>query len=73
MQNFMEIGPVVFAGEYLGIKIGCSSYNTTKPVYRIWFSSNRVTNMHAVCPFDPLLYYVQLAIGQNAPLTNLIF
>ena len=32
MQNFMEIGPVVFAGEYLGMKIGCSSYNTSKPV-----------------------------------------
>ena len=32
MQHFMEIGPVVFAGEYLGIKIGCSSYNTSKPV-----------------------------------------
>ena len=32
MQNFMEIGLVVFAGEYLGIKIGCSSYNTSKPV-----------------------------------------
>ena len=33
MQNFMEIGPVVFAGEYLGMKIGCSSYNTSKPVH----------------------------------------
>ena len=32
MQNFMGIGPVVFAGEYLGMKIGCSSYNTSKPV-----------------------------------------
>ena len=28
----MEIGPVVFASEYLGIKIGCSSNNTSKPV-----------------------------------------
>ena len=32
MQNFREIGPVVFAGEYLGMKIGCSSYSTSKPV-----------------------------------------
>ena len=32
MQHFMEIGPVVFAGEYLGIKIGYSSYYTSKPV-----------------------------------------
>ena len=32
MQNFMEIGPVVFAGECVSIKIGCSSYNTSEPV-----------------------------------------
>ena len=28
MQNFMEIGPIVFAGECVGTKIGCLSYNT---------------------------------------------
>ena len=32
MQNFMGIGPVVFAGEYVSMKIGCASYNTSKPV-----------------------------------------
>ena len=35
MQNFMEIGPVVFAAEYVGMKNGCTSYNTSKPVYHI--------------------------------------
>ena len=39
MQNFMGIGPVVFAGEYLGMKIGCSSYNTSKPV-DLFFRTN---------------------------------
>ena len=28
----MEIDPVIVAGEYLGMKIGCSSYITSKPV-----------------------------------------
>ena len=32
MQNFMEIGPVVFAAEYVGMKNGCTSYNTSQPV-----------------------------------------
>ena len=33
MQNFMETGPVVCSGEYVGMKSGCSSYNTSKPVF----------------------------------------
>ena len=28
----MEIGPVAFAGECVSIRIGCASYNTSKPV-----------------------------------------
>ena len=32
MQNFLEIGRVVFAGEYVSMKIGCASYDTSKPV-----------------------------------------
>ena len=46
MQNFMEIGPVVFAGEYLGMKIGCSSYNTSKPVLHDHDSRLQVTIMY---------------------------
>ena len=44
MQNFMEIGSLVFAGEYLGIKIGCSSYNTSNPVL---YLSNSL--LHSAC------------------------
>ena len=32
MRNFMEIGRVVFAGECVSIKTGCTSYNTSKPL-----------------------------------------
>ena len=33
MQNFMEIGLVVFAGECVSIKTGCTPYSTSKPVF----------------------------------------
>ena len=36
MQNFIEIAPVVFAGKCVSIKIGCTSYNTSKPVIKNW-------------------------------------
>ena len=34
MQNFMEIGPVVFAGEYVGMKNGCGSYFSKRKLVR---------------------------------------
>ena len=39
MQNFIAIGQVVFAGECVSIKTGCTSYNTSKPVVSYLFLS----------------------------------
>ena len=47
----MEINPVVFAGEYVGMKNGCASYNTSKPVMnKIIKAIGKTNNSFLVAP-----------------------